>query len=396
MKRVALRLPDWAWAGGVTYVESVCRALLTNADLGYEPLVFCSPNADAQLQARFEELLGPRLVRDPFLARGRRAGLIGALILGCNHPLRALCEKNRCDVILEAADFFGWHFPVACLAWVPDFQDRHLPHLFSRWSRYQRSLGLRLQLACRRTILLSSEAARRDCERFYRQARGRAVVARFAVRPALEPGENDPQIHEKYRLPARFFYLPNQFWAHKNHLRVVDALRLLRARGIDVVVAASGSPHEPRQAGHFERLRAKVAADGLTENFLFLGNIPSRDVAILMRSSVAMLNPSLFEGWSTTVEEAKALGARMVLSDLPVHHEQVGVSAEFFDPQDPLAIAGCLEKVWCEFRQPTALPEQQTAAVAAALRIREFAEQFTRACERALDHSSGRSTYSAV
>ena len=396
MKRIALRLPEWVWTGGVNYVETVCRALLSHPDLGYEPLVFCSPQADAQLQSRFEGLLGARLVRDAYLARGPRAGLAGAVTLGCNRAMLTLCERNRCDVILEAADFFGWRFPVGCLAWVPDFQDRHLPQLFSRLSRYQKSLGLRLQLAAGRTILISSEDARHDCEHFYPGSRGRTAVARFAVPPALEPGENDPQVQRRHCLPERFFYLPNQFWAHKNHARVVDALRLLRARGVNIVVAASGSPQEPRQAGHFERLRHRVAAQGLTENFLFLGSVPAREVAILMRASVAMLNASLFEGWSTTVEEAKSLGARMVLSDLAVHREQVGAGADFFSPHDPLAIAACMEKVWLEYRQPPTLDAQRAAAAAAGLRIREFAEHFTRACDRALERPSGRSTRRAV
>jgi glycosyltransferase involved in cell wall biosynthesis len=256
---------------------------------------------------------------------------------------------------------------------------------------YGKSLGLRLQLATGRTVLVSSEDARDDCERFY-QARGRTAVARFAVRPALQPGENDPQIPANHRLPARFFYLPNQYWVHKNHTRVVDALRLLRDRGVNIVVASSGNPQDPRHADHYARLRDQVAREGLMEHFLFLGNIPSRDVAILMRSSVAMLNPSLFEGWSTTVEEAKSLGVRMVLSNLAVHREQTGAAAEFFDPNDPVAIAESLEKVWSEYHAPPSLTEQRAAAASAELRIRDFAEQFTHACNQALDRSGLRET----
>ena len=113
-------------------------------------------------------------------------------------------------------------------------------------------------------------------------------------------------------------------------------------------------------------------------------------MAFLMRSSVAMLNPSLFEGWSTTVEEGKSLGVRMVLSNLAVHREQVGAAAEFFDPQDPGAIAASLEKVWLEDRQPPTLAEQQAAATSAQLRIRDFAEQFARACDQALGNARTR------
>lgn len=391
MRRIALRLPDdGVWTGGVNYVETVCRGLLANPEFGYEPLVFCSPSAEPQLQARFGDLLGPRLVRDAYMARGRRAGLLGAVALGCNRAMAALCARNDCDVILEAADFYGWRFPVASLAWVPDFQDRYLPQLFSRRALAQRSLGLRLQLAAGRTILLSSEDARKDCEKFYPRARGRTAVARFAVLPALHPGAQDALVQQRYGLPARFFYLPNQFWTHKNHLRVVDALQLLRARGRQVAVAASGNPNDPRQLDYYARLQRKVADAGLSESFRFLGNVPRADVAVLMRASVAMLNPSLFEGWSTTVEEAKSLGVRMVLSDLAVHREQVGASADFFDPFNPAAIAACLERVWLDAHERPTVGEQQAAAQRAQLRVREFAEQFASACEQARARSPRR------
>lgn len=385
VKRIALRLPeDGVWAGGVNYVENTSRALLRHSEFGYEPLVLCSPSANATLQERFHALLGARLIRDASLAGGRRAGLLGALTFGSNQALRAVCERSGCDAVLEAADFFGWRFPLPCLAWVPDFQDRYLPQLFSRWARQRRSLGLRLQLAAGRRVLLSSEDARNDCERFYPRARGRTTVARFAVLPALAPGEHDPQVLSRHRLPERFFYLPNQFWVHKNHAGVIDAVRLLRARGTNIVVAASGSPREPRQAGHFEQLRARVAGAGLDGNFLFLGNVAARDVALLMRASVALLNPSLFEGWSTTVEEARSLGARMVLADLRVHREQVGSAAVYFDPRDPDAIAASLERAWHEFREPVGESEQRAAAASATQRVRDFAHDLTRACEAAV------------
>ena len=48
-----------------------------------------------------------------------------------------------------------------------------------------------------------------------------------------------------------------------------------------------------------------------------------------MCASVALLNPSHFEGWSTTVEEARALGVPMLLSDLDVHLEQAQGIARF-------------------------------------------------------------------
>jgi hypothetical protein len=389
MRRVAFRLPDdGVWTAGVNYLETVCRALLAHPDLGYEPVIFCNTDGDPALLARFDAILGPLLVRDPSVVRHRRGDLIGSLLRGSNRSTLALCRRHRCDVVMEAADYLGWRFPVACLTWVPDFQDRHLPHLFSRWALYRKSLALNVRLATRRTVLVSSEDARSDCERFYPLSRGRTAMARFAVRPALRPGEWDREIAARYSLPPRYFYLPNQYWVHKNHAGVIEALRLLRGRGTDVIVASSGNPLDPRHADHYAHLRERVASGGLCAHFLFLGNIPARDVAMLMRGSVAMLNPSLFEGWSTTVEEAKSMGVRMVLSNLAVHREQTGGSATFFDPHDPDSIAGSLERLWHEHAAPPAPAQQQAAAADAELRIREFAVQFVRACEQARSHAS--------
>ena len=52
----------------------------------------------------------------------------------------------------------------------------------------------------------------------------------------------------------------------------------------------------------------------------------------LNANCVALINPSFFEGWSTTVEEAKSLGTKMILSNIELHKEQAK-EAMFFDPK---------------------------------------------------------------
>ena len=80
----------------------------------------------------------------------------------------------------------------------------------------------------------------------------------------------------------------------------------------------------------------------LGDSWRFLGLIPYKDVLSLMRSSVAVINPSLVEGWSTTVEEAKSLRVPLVLSDILVHREQAIRDAIFFDPHSAAAAAAAL------------------------------------------------------
>lgn len=62
-----------------------------------------------------------------------------------------------------------------------------------------------------------------------------------------------------------------------------------------------------------------------------------------MMTTNALLNPSRFEGWSTTVEEAKAAGTPMILSDIPVHREQAP-NARFVGQDDAPALADAIEQ----------------------------------------------------
>ena len=164
-------------------------------------------------------------------------------------------------------------------------------------------------------------------------------MVRFASRPPAEFLTADPaDVISQYDLPEQFFYLPNQFWRHKNHQVVVDALSILSARGIDVVVAASGSRHDPREPDYFDKIMAQIGARHL-HNFRYLGMIPLSHVYALLRVSTALINPSRFEGWSTTVEEAKSFGVPMILSDLDVHREQTAGKAKYFGLDNPKELA---------------------------------------------------------
>ena len=103
--------------------------------------------------------------------------------------------------------------------------------------------------------------------------------------------------------------------------------------------------------------------------------IAYEDLAPLMMASDALLNPSGFEGWSTTVEEARALGVPMVLSDLDVHREQGADQATYFDRTSAQALAQTLSNyVPLDDEKRDALAAQ--AVPLADARVSEFARAF--------------------
>jgi glycosyltransferase involved in cell wall biosynthesis len=376
--RVAFTLLGGAhWLGGRHYLLNLLRSVRTFEPDALAPVLFVGDDASPEDLTAFRAIDGVEIITSPHFAASRRTKrLMQAVLWGIDSHAARLFRSAGINVVFEPAQFYGWRLPIPALAWVPDFQDRHLRHMFSRRAHIQKWIGQWTQALSGRTFMLSSEDARRDCERFYPVVRGRTRVVRFAVPP---PHEASPEeivaVRSRYDLPEQFFFLPNQLWAHKNHICVVRALKILKDEGRDVVVAVTGNPHDMRHASHYNALMREVAGSGLERHFKMLGVVPYEHVLALMQSAAALLNPSRCEGWSTTVEEAKSSGAPLILSNIAVHQEQAAQAAQFFSPDSPSALAAILRN----FRPLSATERGELSRQArtdASRRLAEFARTF--------------------
>ncbi len=363
------------WTGGYNYLLNLVRALTEHARGRVQPVLFFGTDIDEKYAAPFEHIAGVGVVRNAAFNEANKARrLRQALLTGRDQAAATAFAAHDINVVFEAAQFYGWRFPVPAVAWIPDFQHRYLRHLFDFKAYWKREIGFRAQILSGRQVMLSSDDARKDCERFYPSTHGRTHVVSFAVPANDIDGVGARSVADGYGLPETFFFLPNQFWKHKNHECVMYALQLLKARGREVVVAASGKQADPRDPAHFPRLRRMIESSGLEQNFRLLGLIPHAHIPPLMRSCAAVINPSTFEGWSTTVEEAKAMGTPMILSSLRVHREQ-RADALFFDENSPDQLSRILD----EFLPAGQLEREQRgsfAAQQASIQMKKFALEF--------------------
>jgi glycosyltransferase involved in cell wall biosynthesis len=164
--------------------------------------------------------------------------------------------------------------------------------------------------------------------------------------------------------------LPNQLWVHKNHRIAFEAVRALRDRGVDLRLVCTGAAEDPREPEHPQALAAYVDENRLADRIHILGVVPRDDYVQLLRGADAVVQPSLFEGWSSTVEDARALGKRLLLSDLPVHREQSPDGSRFFEPHDSEALAALMAEAGADaVPEPEALERQSG-------RVRDYARTF--------------------
>lgn len=223
------------------------------------------------------------------------------------------------------------------ISWIPDFQELHLSHYFTpaEISNRRHHHRLRFQTA---GLVVSSEDVKTDVERFYPGECANVSVVHFATFDRLNQADIS-SLPAKYDLTRPFVMCANQVWLHKNHLIVLKAVSLLKAKGIQVTVCFTGSESDYRIHGYSAFLKSLAEKWGITDSVRFLGFIPRNDQLGLMKLAQYVIQPSLFEGWSTVIEDAKAMGQFVVASDLGVHKEQLAANSRFFARNNPNMLA---------------------------------------------------------
>lgn len=239
---------------------------------------------------------------------------------------------------IEAIRFSG----LKKINWIPDFQEHYLPHYFSE-EEMNRRITFQKEVVCKGDLVVfSSYNSLQDFKKLYPESSVPTVVLPFAVsHPGLEDLDLDTLLL-KHQLPSDYYFVPNQFWAHKNHYIVLEAVKLLKDNGEEVHVAFSGKETDYRNKDYFQKLKDFVVNNDLSQHVSFLGFLDRKEQLCLLKGAIAIVQPSLFEGWSTVVEDAKALGQYLILSNLQVHQEQIQENVQFFDPKNGEELAGYL------------------------------------------------------
>lgn len=387
--RIALVDPaNLQWMGGLTYRQNLLEAICQYAPQT-QVYLLTQPNRDETVENAGYKVINYPGVNSKFSGLINRATvrLFGYDFL-LRQALRAV-PGGGVDLIFPGRYTIGKRTAVLC--WIPDFQFLHLPEMYTKaqvkdlntkYKHWSRSATL---------VVLSSQNAREDYSKFIPQYAHKARVMNFVAHTPPQLYDTDPvSVTAQYNLPEKFIYIPNQFWKHKNHTLVLEALRVLKDRNIRPFVVFSGNTIDIRHPLFFSELLQKVSRWGLRDQVAFLGLAPHDHVYSLIRQSICVLNPSLFEGWSTTVEEAKSTGKRVLLSDLAVHREQDAPSACYFDPRDAGDLASKVEGIWANTPPGPDIELEQKARSVAPQRMEIFAETFLSIACESVDLARGR------
>lgn len=260
--------------------------------------------------------------------------------------LTKLAGEFGVDLWVGFAGFEGLSPRRKLLVWFPDFQFRHLPEMFDDSDLRDRERQWNYVAGRADGVLAISQSVAADAVSDHPEIKEKVHVCGFPpIFPPSALAEDPDEVRRRYALPERFLLVSNQFWRHKNHALVFDALsRLKRRAKVPPVVAFTGRPHDYRHPDAFSETLRRVQQEGLHEYCRFLGVVPRAEQVALIRAAEAIVQPSRFEGRGAIVEETQVLGAQLLCSDLPVHRELDAPNALFFSPDDADELARLLER----------------------------------------------------
>jgi glycosyltransferase involved in cell wall biosynthesis len=230
--------------------------------------------------------------------------------------------------------------PFAATVW--DLGHREMPYFpelsLSGWKFDERE-GFYSHILPRASIVVIGNSVGARCvNEFYRVRPDNICEIPLPVDAgALQSVTRDPSLLQPYGLtPGEYLFYPAQFWPHKNHITLVDALAILHAAGAHMKLMFTGSDKGNR--GYVEEY---VTARGLQNSVVFGGFVETPVLHQLYLNAYAMTFASTLGPDNLPPLEAMALGCPVVSAAFNGAREQMGNAALFFDPLDANdAVAG--------------------------------------------------------
>jgi len=225
-----------------------------------------------------------------------------------------------------------------------DLQHEHFPQFFSPQVLSRRKYVYREACKAAAAIVAGSRYTKEDVINYYQIPPEKAwVIPAGPAIAAYEPVTDTVcrEVAQKYNLVEPFIFYPAVTWEHKNHLRLLEAIYLLREAGVKVNLICTGVKYEPT----WSRIHRFIREHQLIGQVRFLGYVSNEELQALYRLCQFVIAPSLFEQASGPMIEAWNEDVPVATSNVTSLPDQAGNAALLFDPFSVEAISDAIRRI---------------------------------------------------
>jgi len=248
---------------------------------------------------------------------------------GLSNELPFGFEKSKIKTVVTIHDLIFERFPETY-----NFDERYT----HRW---------KIKHACKTAdaVIAISQQTKNDLVDIYRVSPKKIFTCYQSCNPIFErkcTPEEKVVIREKYNLPERYFLFVSSIAPRKNLIAICKAMVLLKGKlDIPLVVLGNGKKEK-------EVVKRFMLDNGLANKITFLNDLPkAKDLAFtsaldfpaIYQQAVALIYPSIFEGFGLPVLEALWSELPVICSNTSSLPEAGGDAALYFSPADHVQLA---------------------------------------------------------
>ncbi len=284
-------------------------------------------------------------------------------------PLALALELRRRPVDILHVQYTAPPFcPAPVVAMIHDLAFEHLPETFTRRGKAQLRLTVRHTARHAAQILTVSEFSRQDIINTYRLPPDRITVthngceAQFTPQPTSD--REAETIKQKFGIRRDYLLAVGSVQPRKNLIRLLRAYAMLREQqpGFQLQLVIVG-----RQLWLYKEILREIKQQNFAADVIVTGYASDEDLPALYRSAVALVYPSLFEGFGLPPLEAMACGTPVITSDCSSLPEVVGKAAILVNPYEEADLA---QAIWKLTNDPALRAQLRQAGI-------QQAKQFT-------------------
>jgi glycosyltransferase involved in cell wall biosynthesis len=254
------------------------------------------------------------------------------------------CDRTLRDLGITAIHFpysqyFQTDLPFIYEPW--DLQHRHYPEFFTPEEIAWRDNLYQTGCQNAKRVVTATAWTKQDIVQQYGIDPAKIqVIPRSSLMFSAQLSPEEKAIaRQRYQLPERFAFYPAMTFAHKNHIRLLQALAQLKHQSqITLPLLCTGRIYQP----HWPQVEAEMKRLGLEGQVQFLGAVADEYLCALFNTATLMIFPSLFEGLGLPLLEAMHHGLPILAAKATCIPEVVGDAAILFEPENPDAIAQAL------------------------------------------------------
>ena len=252
--------------------------------------------------------------------------------------IELFCKIISANVLMPCIEPPSNNFKTPWIGYLYDCQHKYYPEFFSKQEISTRDASFSRLLNSATDIIVNSNSAKNDLSNFFGPFSARIHALPFSPASSSDFIYENRDLRHNYGISEEknYFIVSNQFWKHKNHELLFRAFaKMSEFVGTNWELVCTGSTTDHRFPGYGDYLKSLCQDLGLNERIKILGRIPKLDQIALMKTSYAVIQPTLFEGGpgGGSGYDAIGLGLPLLISDIPVNREvRSNFYLRFFDP----------------------------------------------------------------